>query len=149
MAPKADIVSQAVAAIQAGEAQVMSDAIGAAVDEAALEQKASDGTLTQADLDAAVKAASDPLNAQIAALQAQDASDAKAASDAQAALSDAQSQLASAQASVSDLTAKLEADDAAVNGLKSSMAALQSADQQLQAVLAALAGLGQPAAPAS
>lgn len=85
------IISDAVSAIQSGQLQVLQDAVGKAVDQSAVEQKASDGTLTQADLDAAVKSATDALNAQVASLQAQDAVDAKAASDAQAALADLQS----------------------------------------------------------
>lgn len=82
------IVSEAVAAIQAGEVQVMSDAIGAAIDKAVAEvaPEPVPGTFTQADIDAAV-AASKAADAQamsdaVAAVQAQlDAETAKDAAD--------------------------------------------------------------------
>ena len=70
---KSDFIAAQLVSIQAAQAQAISDGLGATWDESATEQKSSDGTLTQADLDAAVAAAVGPLNDQIAALTTQDA----------------------------------------------------------------------------
>lgn len=76
---KADVVAAAVVSIQAAEAQALSDGLGSVYDQGAQDQKASDGTFTQADIDAAVlaksvsdQAAADALSAQVSALQADD-----------------------------------------------------------------------------
>lgn len=76
-----DVIQQQLAAVQTSETQALTDALGAAYDQGATDQKASDGTLTQADLDAAVAAAVDPLNQQIAAFPAQQAAAVSAALD--------------------------------------------------------------------
>ncbi len=128
---KADIVAAALSAISAGSAQVLSDAVGAAVDQSALEQKASDGTLGQGDLDAAVAAAVAPLNEQILALTDKDAADIAAGV---AALSDLQGKL-------DTLAAKESVEAGIVNGLKDSLAALQD-------VVAKLSGIVTPPVPA-
>ncbi len=127
---KADIVAAALSAISAGSAQVLSDAVGAAVDQSALEQKASDGTLGQGDLDAAVAAAVAPLNEQILALTDKDAADIAAGV---AALSDLQGKL-------DTLAAKESVEAGIVNGLKDSLAALQD-------VVAKLSGIVTPPVP--
>lgn len=114
---KVDIVSAGVAAIQVGQTQVLTDQLGVVYDAAALEQKASDGTLSQADLDAAVAAAQ--------AVDAQALADAKAASDA--ALAGLQSQLS--------VLATKEGQEASV------IAGLQASKDALAAALATLAGL--------
>ncbi len=114
---KADVVAAAVAAVQAGEVQVLNDQFGSVYDAAALEQKASDGTLSQADLDAAVAAVKE--------VDAQALAAAQAAGDA--ALADLQSQLTA-------LSLK-EGQEASV------IAGLQSAKDALAAALATLSGL--------
>lgn len=76
---KADVIAAAVVSIQAAEAQALSDGLGSVYDQGASDQKSSDGTFTQADIDAAVlakgvsdQAAVDALTAQVSALQADD-----------------------------------------------------------------------------
>lgn len=76
---KADVIAAAVVSIQAAEAQALSDGLGSVYDQGALDQKSSDGTFTQADIDAAVaakgvsdQAAVDALTQQVSALQADD-----------------------------------------------------------------------------
>lgn len=153
---KEKIVSDAVSAIQAGEAQVLNDAIGSAVDQAALEQKASDGTLTSSDLDAAVKAATDPLNASIAALQAQLAGDAETltasqAADAQA-LADVQtkaaSDIAAVQASLDAMTAKEQLEEGAVSDVSAKVAAAQQSLADMTAAFQKIMSVLTPPAPA-
>ncbi len=122
---KVDLVAAGLAAVQAGEVQVLSDQLGLMYDAAAQEQKASDGTLTQADLDAAVKAATDPLNAKIA----QDATDLAAAQ------ADAATKLAAVQASLDAMTAQDLTDKAVVTNFQGAIAALQAALDALKAAL--------------
>lgn len=76
---KADVVAAAVQSVQAAQVQALSDGLGAVYDQGGVDQKASDGTFTQADIDAAVaakgvadQAAVDALTAQVSALQADD-----------------------------------------------------------------------------
>lgn len=54
---RADVISAGVLAIQAAEASALGSALGAAYDQGGVDQKASDGTFTQADIDSAVAAA--------------------------------------------------------------------------------------------
>lgn len=115
---KQDVISAGVIAIQAAEAQALSDQLGLAYDAGAVDQKASDGTLTQADLDAAVSAAK--------AVDAQAMSDAKAASDAA---------LADLQAKLDALSQKEGQEAGVIAGLQSSVAAVQAS---LAAVVALL-----------
>lgn len=130
---KADVVAAAVISIQGAQSQALSDGLGAVYDQGAVDQKASDGTLTQADLDAAIAAAVGPLNSQIAALQAQDASDIAAG----------QAALATLQASFDALSVKEASEAGVVSGLQGSIGSIQGALAALQALFPAPA----PAAP--
>lgn len=122
---KQDVIAAGVAAIQTAEAQAISDQLGIAYDAGCTDQKASDGTFKQSDIDAAVAAAQ--------AVDAQAAADAKAASDGA---------LASLQANMAALSAK-EGQEAGV------IAGLQSSVQAVQASLAAIVALlPQPVVPA-
>ncbi len=121
---KDQIVSQALASISSGQAQVLADAIGVAVDQSALEQKASDGTLSQADLDKAVADA----------VSAAQAVDAQALADAQA---KAQADLAALQASLDSVTAKELGEEAAVKALQDAMAAVQASWDAVKALFPA------------
>jgi hypothetical protein len=64
---KVDVVSAQLTAIQTGETQVLTAALGACYD--AGEAAGTGPGFTQADIDAAVKAATDPLNAAVASAQ--------------------------------------------------------------------------------
>lgn len=121
-----DVIDKGVAAVQAAEQQALSDQLGIAYDAGGVDQKASDGTLTQADLDKAV--------ADAQAVDAQAAASAKAASDA--ALADLQTQMAA-------LAAKEGQEAGVIAGLQSSVAAVEAALQAVTALLPA------PAAPAA
>lgn len=127
---KIDIVAQIKAQIIQGQDQALEAGLEALYDQAAAEQKASDGTLTQADIDAAVKAAVDPLNAQIAELQAQDAADIKAGQDAVAAL----------QVKFDELAQKEGIEASVIAGLQQSLGVLQD-------IVSKLAGLTPPVVP--
>lgn len=136
-----EIVSKALSDISTGQAQVLADAIGAAVDQSAIEQKASDGTLNQGDLDAAVAsavaAAVAPLNDQIAALTAQDAADVQAGKDALAALSAVKDAL---QAQFDSLSVKEGQEASVISGLQGSL-------EQMKNVVSLLTGILAPPAP--
>ncbi len=54
---KSDAVAAGVSAFQTAETQALTDALGNAYDAGATDQKASDGSFTQADIDKAVAAA--------------------------------------------------------------------------------------------
>lgn len=127
---KKQILSDALADIAVGELQVRSDAIGKALDAMALEQKASDGTLSQSDVDQAVAAAVAPLNQQISDLSAKDAADIQAAIDAKAsgdaAVLDIQGKLDSALSSLADMTAKEQFEEQAVADVKLKIEAVQA-----------------------
>jgi hypothetical protein len=140
---KQDVVSAQLAAIQSAEVQAITDGLGACYDQGAVDQKASDGTLTQDDLDAAVKAATDPLNSQISALQTKDAADVQALADAQA---KAASDLAAAQQALSDMTAKEQVEEGLVSGLQSAISSLQGS---LDAIKAAVSAVLNPPAPSA
>lgn len=126
---KADVVAAAVAAVQSGEAQVLSDQFGSVFDQA--EAQGSGPGFTQADIDAAVKAASDPLNAQVAALQAQDAADVAAGQQALAQLQTVKDGL---QAQFDTLSAKEGQESSVITGLQGSLAQMQNVVAILQAL---------------
>lgn len=121
------IIADAISAISVGQAQALSAAIGAAVDASAVEQKASDGTLTQADLDKAVA----DVKAQLDASVAQDALDKQAALDAKAAGDQA---VADLQVKFDALASKEGVEASIVDGLKGSLASLQDVVAKLAAI---------------
>jgi hypothetical protein len=125
------IIADALSAIQAGQAQVLSDSVSAAVDASALEQKSSDGTLSQSDVDAAVAAAVAPLNQQLSDLSAKDALDMQAAVDAKAA---GDASVAAIQAQLDSLSAAKSVEDGVIAGLNSSIASIQGALDALHAL---------------
>lgn len=129
---KEQIIADAKAALASGRDAIESQVLSDVADKSALEQKASDGTLGQGDLDAAVAAAVAPLNEQIAALQAQDAADVKAGQDAVAAV---QSQVADVQSKLDLALKDKSADEAVIKGLQSSAAALKGLVDQLNAIV--------------
>lgn len=136
---KEAIVAAAVAAVQAGELQILNDQFNSVYDQAALEQKASDGTLSQADLDKAVAAQKAADQAAIDAAVAQDAADVKAGQDA----------VAAGKAALVDLQSKFDALSAKEGVEAGTLASLQAAKDKLQAVLDALnAIIVPPPAPA-
>ena len=122
---KADVISAAITAYQAAEIAALTEQMGKVWDESALEQHTADGTLTSADMDLAVKKAVD----------AAKAGDAKAMTDAVAAV---QSQLDALTKTHADLVAKESAEAHVIDGLKGSIVSLQS-------VLTTLNGLVAPA----
>lgn len=122
---KEQIVSDAKAALLAGQDAILTQVLGVVADQSALEQKASDGTLSQADVDAAVLAAVTPLNDQIAALQLQDAADIKAGQDA----------LASLQATLDTLAQKEGIEASVIAGLQGSLSVLQDVVAKLSGLL--------------
>ncbi len=129
---KADTVSAQLAAIQTAETQALTDGLGVCYDQGGIDQKASDGTLTQADLDAAVAAATGPLNAQITQLNAQVVTDASNLSAAQA---QAAQQLASVQSQLDAMTAQDQVDKGLVLNFQNSISALQTALDALKAAI--------------
>jgi len=133
---KADIVAAQKAAIVSGQDAVLDGALGACYDQGGIDQAAIDNAgVTQDQLNAAVKAATDPLNAQIAQLQAQDASDVKAGQDA---LAQAQSAMADLQSKFDALAQKEGQESGVIQGLQGSLA-------QMQQVVSILQGILQPA----
>lgn len=137
---KADVVSAAKSQFLQDEDAAAQKFGEACYDGGASDQKASDGSFTQADIDAAVKTATDPLNAQVTALQAQDAADVATAQAAQAQVASLSATVDQMTGQIGDLTKKLAADDSIVQGLKGSLS-------QLQAVEAALEQLIPPTPP--
>jgi len=125
------VVQQALALIQQEQSQALVDGLNMAYTGGATDQKASDGTFTQADIDAAVKAATDPLNAQIATITAQDQTD-------QANLAAAQANLASVQQQLAAMTAQDQSDKALVANFQTSVAQLQASLDAIKAALAAI-----------
>lgn len=122
---RADVQAAGVVAIQAADAQAISDQLGVAYDAGAADQKGSDGTFKQSDIDAAVAAAQ--AVDQAAAVAAKSASDAA---------------LAALQSQMTALASKEGIESGVIAGLQSSVAAVQSA---LAAVVALLPA---PVAPA-
>lgn len=124
MGKQETIDSQKQALAQAQDA-ALDSALGNVWDESALEQKASDGTLTQGDLDAAVKAATDPLNAQIA-------DDAQKLS---AAIASAQADHDSLQKSLDDMTAKEQLEEKVVSDLQNAVGQVQASLDAIKALV--------------
>ena len=122
---KTDIVSSQKAAILSGQDAALQAGLEAVYDLAAQEQKASDGTLTQGDLDAAIKAATDPLNAQIVQDQA----------DLVAAHADADAKLAAVQSALEAMTSKEQLEEKVVSDLQSSVAQVQAALDAIKAIV--------------
>lgn len=139
---KDQILADAISGISSGQAQVLQQVIGDALDKMALEQKASDGTLSQSDLDNAVAAQKAADQAALDAAVQKDIDDVKAGQDA---LQAAQDLLAAANVALADMTSNFNADEVIVGGLKGVVSQMQAADQQLQGVVAALNSLGSPA----
>lgn len=135
---KADVVSAAVAAVQAGQLQVLNDQFSSVFDQA--EAQGTGPGFTQADIDAAVKAAVDPLNAQIAAITAQDAADVAAG---QQALTQLQAAKDALQAQFDTLSAKEGQEAGVITGLQGSLTQMQN----VVAILQALAPLVMPPPP--
>ncbi len=123
---KADVVAAAVAAVQAGQVQVLNDQFSSVFDQA--EAIGTGPGFTQADIDAAVKAAVDPLNASLA----QDQVDEQALKDANAAASDA---MAALQKQFDDLSVKEAPEASLIASLQSSKVSLQAALDALNAAL--------------
>ncbi len=107
---KTDTIAAQKAALLAAQDGAIDAALGATWDQAALEQKGADGTMSQADVDAAVAAAQ--------AVDQKAFDDAKAASDA--AMTDLQAKLDAAVAAKS-------ADETVLQGLQDAAAKFQAA----------------------
>jgi hypothetical protein len=125
---KADIVAAQLAAIQQGQNQVLSDAIGAAYDGGAQDQAAADGSSTSA----ADQAKIDALTAQVADLTAKDEADVKAGQDALAAM---QSQMTDVQKQLADALAAKSADETVIQGLQAAASQIQGLLDQLKAIV--------------
>lgn len=124
---KEQIVAEAKASFITGQDTVLTQVLSDVADKSAMEQKASDGTLSQGDLDTAVAAAVEPLNQQISDLTAKDAADIAAGQQA----------LADLQAKFDQMSSDKKVEDGVIAGL-------QSAKDQLAAVLASLSAIGAP-----
>lgn len=122
---KQDVVQ----AYLSGLSQAQLDAANSLYDAAVADQPVSNGGLSQADVDAAVKAQSD---ADAAALASSQSGDAQALSDAVAKV---QAQLDAANQALADMTAKDQKDSAAVLALKASAAGIQAVLDQLNAIV--------------
>lgn len=130
---KDQIVSDAVAALQAGEVTVLGGVYDSSFAEGVASVPPPDAG-EQAKIDAAVAAAVAPLNQQISDLGAKDASDLQAAADAKVA-SDAA--IASLQQQLSDLASAKGIEDGVIAGLQSSISSIQGALASLQALFPA------------
>lgn len=128
------IISDALSAISAGQSQVLVDAVSAAVDQSAIEQKASDGTLSQGDVDAAVAAAVAPLMVQISDLQAMDAVDKQAVIDVKA---QGDAALADLQSQFDAIKAAKDVEDGVISSLNASIVSIQGALDALHALFPA------------
>lgn len=127
---KVDVVAAAVAAVQAGQLQVLNDQFSSVFDQA--EAQGTGPGFTQADIDSAVAAAVGPLNDQITALTAQDQADIAAG---QVALTNAQTATAAVQASLDALTAKEAPEASLIASLQQSAASLTTALAAINAAL--------------
>lgn len=114
MSLREDTVAAQVAAVQTGELEVLQTALGSAFD--AGEGSGNGPGFTQADIDAAVLAAVDPLNAQIA-------NDIQILADAH---SEADAAMAVVQQQLVDMTAKEQVEEQAVLSLQGSISQLQA-----------------------
>lgn len=115
---KQEAVAAMVAAVQAAQLQALTDAGNTLYDQAAADQKASDGSFTQADINAAVSAAQGV--------------DAKALADSQA---QAAAALAAVQQQLVAMTAKEQAEENVVIGLQSSVSQVQAALDAIKALI--------------
>lgn len=122
---KTDIVLAQKTAILSGQDSALQAGLEAVYDQAALEQKASDGTLSQSDVDAAVASAVAPLNAQIQ-------SDAL---DLAAAQATAAANLAMVQQALTDMTAKEQLEEQSVLSLQNSIGAVQTSLDAIKALV--------------
>ncbi len=117
---KEEVVAAQLAAIQSAQTQALVDGLGAVYDQAALDQKAADGTLSQADVDAAVAAAQ--------------AVDAQALADATAQFN---SDLAAVQTALDDMTAKEAMEEEAVKAVQASIDSVQASFDAIRALFPA------------
>lgn len=129
---KEDTIAAQKAAITQAQDQALTDGLGACYDQGAQDQKASDGTLTQADIDAAVTAAVSPLNDQITQLQAQVQTDAQTLEDAQA---KAQSEIDATKQALADMTAKEQLEEQAVADVGAKIQQVQAAFDAIRSLL--------------
>lgn len=129
-------VAAGVAAVQQGEVDVLTGALQKCFDDG--ESQGTGPGFTQADIDAAVAAATGPLNDQVAALQTQDAADIKAGQDA----------VTAAQAITADLQTQFDALNIKEKGQEDALAAFGAKYADLQAALKAIGDLLNPPAPA-
>lgn len=113
---KEDVVSAAVASIQAAQVQALSNGLGFVFDQGVASVPASG--LSQSDVDAAVAAAQ--------------ATDAGTLAQAQ---SDAQTAVAAVQTALDAMTAKEQLEESAVSNLQSSVAAVQAALDAIKALI--------------
>lgn len=145
---KQDVVSKFVSDFQSAQAQLLQDQGSAMYDAVAADIAASaPGGLTEPDVDAAVKAAVDPLQAQIADLSAKDQNDLNNLNDAQAQAKAAQDQLASVQKQLDDITAKEQTEEGLVKSLNDSISSLQGSLDAIKNAVAAV--LNPPSPPAA
>lgn len=130
---KEDVVAAGVVAVQAADAQALVDQLGIAYDAGALDQKASDGTLSQGDVDAAVSAALASAKVESdAVLAADQAVDAEALAAAHA---EADAKLAEVQTALDALTAKEQLEEAAVADVGAKILSVQAAFDAIKAIL--------------
>jgi DNA repair ATPase RecN len=129
---KADVVATQKAAILAGEDAALQAGLEAVYDMAVAEAPA--GGFSQEQVDAAVKAAVDPLMQQVADLQAKDDADVKALADAKA---EADAKLAEIQGQLDQVKGERDADEKLIQGMKDSAEALQQLVDKLHALFPA------------
>jgi DNA repair ATPase RecN len=130
---KADVVAAQKAAILAGEDAALQAGLEAVYDLAIAEAPAGGG-FSQEDMDAAVKAAVDPLMQQVADLQAKDDADLKALADAKA---ETDAKLAEIQGQLDQVKGERDADEKLIQGMKDSAEALQQLVDKLHALFPA------------
>lgn len=126
---KADVVAAAVAAVQAGQTQVLSDQFSSVFDQA--EAQGTGPGFTQADIDAAVKVKVDADALVLAQSQADD----KAAFDS--AMAQSGSAIAELQAKFDALVLKEGQESGIIAGLKGSLQAIKDAEASLQSLFPA------------
>lgn len=130
---KADVVAAAVAAVQAGQVQVLSDQFGSVFDQA--EASGNGPGFTQADIDKAVAAQKAADQVLIDAANAQDGLDVASLQAAKDALSAAQGQILDLGKQLAASGDKLTADEGVINGFKGSIEQLKGLLAQLEAII--------------
>ena len=121
---KADVISAAIAAVQAAELAALTEQMGKVWDESALEQHTADGTLTPADIDTAVKKAlADQKVIDDKALSDSQAADAASLTEAVKVVQDKMDALTKTHA---ELVAKESTEAGVIDGLKGSVVSLQT-----------------------